>query len=87
MTSSRPYGGLTVAKKKPVEPQWHKDLKAIATLAAAYKPIGAPEVIACKNLCRRLKAAGTLISWELLGTSQVYKIIWVARDKQWSGAA
>lgn len=83
---TRSYG-ITVSKKKPVEPAWHKQLKPMAVAAGAYKAVGSPEVCAFKNLCKKLVASRVLVSFELFGVAQVYKVSWIARESQWSGSA
>lgn len=79
---------LTVSRKKPVEPNWFKELVPLAEAAGKHcdKHIYSPEVIAFKNKARRCKEFGHLVSWvvEHRGGTQVYAVAWVAKDKQWS---
>lgn len=76
------------SKKTPVEPTWLKELMPLAEAAGKHcdKTIGHPAVIAFKNKARRCKEYGHLVSWEVehKGTSNVYAVSWVAKDKQWS---
>ena len=82
---TRVYGGVTVTKKTPVQPDWHKNLVALAKQAGGYRPAASPEVIAFKNYCRRLVTSRVLKSWAVNGTHTIYSVEWVAADPHWSG--